>query len=85
MKKYLLATALAALTTPALAEPSCTPAESATPVWQAIKAFEEQGGEVMKFKINGGNCYEIYGKIDGRKMEVFFDPATGQELERIES
>lgn len=69
---------------PALAEPSCTGAEHASPVWQAIQSFEEAGGVVVSFKINDGNCYEIYGSVDGTNMEVFFDPATGAELDRIE-
>ncbi len=84
MKKYLLATTFAALSAPAFAGPSCTPPETAMPVWQVIRNFEEQGGEVVKFKIDDA-CYEIYGRIGGKKVEIYFDPATGKEIERNES
>ncbi|MDP5359404.1 MAG: PepSY domain-containing protein [Paracoccaceae bacterium] len=50
-----------------------------------MKSFEEEGGVVVSFKINSGGCYEIYGKVDGTNMEVFFDPNTGVELDRIEA
>ena len=85
MKKIILATLFAATAIPAFAEPSCNPGTEVKPVWEAIKAFEDEGGAVAKFKINSGGCYEIYGKIDGTNMEVFFDPNTGEELDRIEA
>jgi hypothetical protein len=85
MKKTLLATIMMLAAVPAFAEPSCNPGAELTPIWQSIKTFEDEGGEVMSFKINGGGCYEIYGKVDGANMEVFFDPNTGEELDRIEA
>ena len=48
-----------------------------------MKTFEEEGGKVLAFKINSGGCYEIYGSQNDTKMEVFFDPNTGAEIERI--
>ena len=48
-----------------------------------MKAFEEEGGKVLAFKINSGGCYEVYGTLGDAKMEVFYDPNTGAELERI--
>jgi hypothetical protein len=84
MKRFALAAAALVVAAPAFAEPSCEATETPTPVWQAIQSFEESGGVVISFKINDGNCYEIYGKADDTNMEVFFDPATGEELERIE-
>ena len=84
--RYLTAALLLCAAAPALAEPSCEAAtEAKTPVWQAIQSFEEEGGEVRSFKINSGNCYEIYGSLDGTNFEVFFDPATGEEVDRIAS
>ncbi|MDG1282864.1 MAG: PepSY domain-containing protein [Pseudorhodobacter sp.] len=83
MTKTLIAALLALAAAPAFAEPSCNPGTDLKPVWESIKTFEDQGGEVMSFKINDGGCYEIYGKVDGTKMEVFFDPNTGEELDRI--
>jgi hypothetical protein len=50
-----------------------------------LQKFEEEGGEVISFKINDSQCYEIYGKVDGVNMEIFFDPNTGEELDRIEA
>lgn len=85
MKKILCAAALLVSAAPAFAEPSCNPGTELKPVWEAMKSFEEEGGEVVSFKINSGGCYEIYGKVDGTNMEVFFDPNTGEEIERIEA
>ena len=73
MTKTLIAALLALAAAPAFAEPSCNPGTDLKPVWESIKSFEDQGGEVMSFKI----------KVDGTKMEVFFDPNTGEELDRI--
>jgi hypothetical protein len=85
MKKMLCAAALIAVGAPAFAEPSCTPGDATKPIWESMKAFEDSGGKVLSFKINDGMCYEIYGEVDGVKMEVFYDPNTGAELDRIES
>ena len=85
MKKFMLTTLAVTFATPLFAEPSCTPGDSLKPVWEAIKTFEDEGGEVLKFKINDGGCYEVYGKLDDTKMEVFFDPNTGVEIDRINS
>lgn len=85
MKKFLIPAILMFAAAPALAEPSCTPGDAVKPVWESLKAFEDAGGKVLSFKVNDGMCYEIYGEVDGVKMEVFFDPTTGSELERIKS
>jgi hypothetical protein len=83
MKKILLAALLSASAAPVFAEPSCTAGTDLKPVWESMKSFEDAGGTVVSFKTNEGGCYEIYGKIDGTNMEVFFDPNTGEELDRI--
>jgi hypothetical protein len=85
MKKMLYAAVLTIAAAPAFAEPTCTPGATLKPVWESMKAFEETGGVVLSFKVNDGQCYEIYGSVDGTKMEVFFDPNTGLELDRIEA
>ena len=85
MKTTLIAAFMTIVAAPALAEPACTPGADVTPVWQSLQKFKEEGGEVISFKINDGQCYEIYGKVDGTNMEIFFDPNTGEELERIEA
>ena len=35
----------------------------------------DEGYEVRKIKVEGG-CYEFYATKDGKKMEVFVNPAT---------
>ncbi len=85
MKKFAIALLLTATAAPAFAEPSCSPGATLKPVWESLKAFEDQGGKVLSFKTNDGGCYEIYGSVDGTNMEVFFDPNTSVELDRIEA
>ncbi len=85
MKTMFSAAVLMLLAAPVLAEPACTPGDVMKPVWESMQAFEEAGGKVLAFKVNDGMCYEIYGEVGGVKMEVFYDPNTGAELERIES
>ena len=82
MKKlYYVALPLALLTGPALAEPTCKTPAAATPMWQVAKSFEETGGTINAMKTTNG-CYEIYGHQKDRRVEVFYDPATGSEIER---
>lgn len=85
MKIATLAALMTLTAGAALAEPACTvPATgAAAPVWKALKAFEDEGGTVIAFKINDGACHEVYGTLDGTNMEVFYDPTTGAEIERI--
>jgi hypothetical protein len=83
MKHLSIALFATLCATPLMAEPACAPATDPAPVWQAIQSFEAEGGTIIAFKINGGGCYEIYGKLNGKKMEVFFDPNTGKELGRL--
>lgn len=85
MKKTIIAALMAVAAAPAFAEPSCTPGDALKPVWESIQKFEEEGGGVVAFKVNSGGCYEIYGTVDGTNMEVFYDPNTGEEIERIEA
>lgn len=84
MNKFALAALFAAIAAPALAEPACSPGNAVKPVWESIKSFEENGGKMIAFKINDGGCYEVYGSVSDKKFEVFFDPNTGAEMERIE-
>jgi hypothetical protein len=85
MNKIILTSAFALFATTGLAfaEPSCTPGASVKPMWESLKTFESAGGVVLQMKINPGKCYEVYGKIDGKKFEVFYDPNTGAEIGRI--
>lgn len=54
MKTTLIAALLTLAAAPAFAEPACTPGAEVTPVWQSLQKFEEEGGEVISFKINDG-------------------------------
>ena len=85
MKKTLIAALITVCPAPVFAEPACTPGTDLKPVWESMKAFETEGGTVIAFKTNSGGCYEIYGSLNGTKMEVFFDPNTGEELDRIDA
>lgn len=82
--RHLLATLSLLATSAAFASPSCnTPREQ----WMKESDFkarlEQQGYQIKTFKVTKGNCYEIYGQDKtGRRVEIYFDPTTGAELER---
>ncbi len=69
---------------PALAEPDCKGDGPMKPMWETVKAFEEANGTVQIAKTTGDGCYEIYGRQNGHKVEIYFDPRTGAELDREE-
>ncbi len=78
MKSIIVSTALLAVAGMAMAEPSCNvPKDKWMPEAQFKKQAEAQGYQIKTFKVNKGQCYEIYGIKDGKKVEHFFDPATG--------
>jgi hypothetical protein len=53
------------------------------PMWELAQSFEQQGGTIQVMKVSDG-CYEIYGKITDKDVEIYFDPRTLAELEREE-
>jgi hypothetical protein len=71
----------ALLAGPALAAPSCDAGGPTLPMWQVARSFEEAGGSIQTMKSSDG-CYEIYGRQGDRRVEIYFDPRTGAELER---
>jgi len=83
MKSTFVAALLVAATGAAMAGPTCTaPKET----WKNEAAFQaelkQQGYEIKTFKVSKGKCYEIYGfDKTGKKVEIYFDPATGKALE----
>jgi hypothetical protein len=83
MRKTLIAAALplAFIAAPAFAGPDCGAAARTTPMWQVAKSFEEAGGAIREMKIEDG-CYEIKGYQAEHRVEVYFDPTSGVELER---
>ena len=81
MRALLLATFFAMCSGVALAGPQCTSASKEK--WlteEAMKAKVTALGYTYKvFKVTDGNCYEIYGfNKSGQRVEVYFDPVTGQ-------
>lgn len=65
----------------AMAEPACSvPKDKWMPEAQFKKQAEAQGYTIKTFKVNKGQCYEIYGMKDGKKVEHWFDPATGARV-----
>ena len=76
-------TALSFGASAAFAEPKCdVPKEK----WMKEADFkakvEAQGYKIKTFKVTKNDCYEIYGfDKDGKKVEIYFNPETGAELE----
>ena len=68
----------------AVAGPTCTVPQEKWMKEADFKAMvEKQGYQIKTFKVSKGKCYEIYGMDKaGQKVEIYFDPATGAELER---
>jgi hypothetical protein len=69
---------------PAFAEPECTGDGPMKPMWETVRGFEDAKGTVDIAKMTRDGCYEIYGRQNGHKVEIYFDPRTGAELEREE-
>lgn len=65
----------------ALADPSCEAVGDTLPMWQIAKGFEEAGGTIQTLKTSDG-CFEIYGRQNDKKVEIYYDPHTGAELQR---
>jgi len=78
MKKIVLAVSLVALTGFAMAGPSCTvPKDKWLKEADFKKDLVSQGYQIKTFKVSNG-CYEIYGTDKaGKRVEIYFDPATG--------
>jgi len=85
MQRTLITSALIALaSTAALAGPACNVPQNQ---WMKEGDFrakmEQQGYQVKTFKVSKGQCYEIYGfDKAGKKVEIYFDPATAAMLEQ---
>jgi hypothetical protein len=83
MKTIFLTPLLLALSSAAMAGPTCTAAKA---TWMAEadfkKGLEAQGYQIKTFKVSKGQCYEIYGfDKAGKKVEIYFDPVTAAVLE----
>jgi len=84
MKLQLTALVLALGSVAAFAGPACNVPQDKWMKEADFKAQKEKEGYRIKtFKVSKGQCYEIYGfDKDGKKVEIYFDPATGSELVR---
>lgn len=81
MKSFALSAVLLAVSGLAMAEPSCdVPKEKWMPEATFKKSAEDQGYSIKTFKVNKGQCYEVYGKKDGKNVEHWFNPETGARV-----
>ncbi len=80
----LTAIVLALGASAAFAGPTCNvPRETWIKEADFKAQIEKQGYQIKTFKISAGKCYEIYGfDKAGKRVEIYFDPASGAELER---
>lgn len=67
----------------AVADPNCSKMTTGLPMWQVAKSFEDQGGTIREMKVSDG-CYEIYGSQNKKKVEIYYSPSDGSELQREE-
>ena len=81
MKTLALGLVALAFAAPAFADPNCEGTKATMPMWQVAKGFEDAGGTIREMKVSDG-CYEIYGANGKTKLEIYYDPATGAELQR---
>lgn len=74
---------LASTTTAVWAGPTCQVPEAQWMKEGDFKAkIEAQGYQIKTFKVSKGKCYEIYGTDKaGKKVEIYFNPATGAVVE----
>ena len=81
MKKVVLALAIVAATGIAMAGPSCNvPKEKWMKETDFKNGLVSQGYQIKTFKVSNG-CYEIYGTDKaGKRVEIYFDPATGTPI-----
>ena len=83
MKTIAVAALMVVVSGVALAGPKCDqPKDKWMPEAQFKKGLEDKGYQIKTFKVSSGQCYEIYGTDKaGKKVEIYFDPATAAVLE----
>lgn len=85
--KYLFSVLVLAASVSSFAKVDCT--AEPKDKWQNQDAFKKQLEATYKikvFKVTEGNCYEIYGHDKaGKKVEIYFNPVTGEKVkERVQ-
>lgn len=84
MRGAMVVLALLSMCGSALAEPKCT--SELKDKWinesEMKLKIAALGYQAKVFRVSKGNCYEIYG-LDktGRRIEVYFNPITGNIVE----
>ena len=83
MNRLLILIAALLTATAATAGPTCkAPKESWMKEADFKARLEGEGYKIKTFKVTKGQCYEIYGfDKAGKKVEIYFDPATAAVLE----
>lgn len=85
MMKLKYATVLFAVVAgTAMAGPTCSVPQAQWMKESDFKAkLEKEGYQIKTFKVSKGQCYEIYGfDKSGKKVEIYFDPASAAVLEQ---
>lgn len=80
MQKILIAALVSLVALPALASDRCHVEKSKwRPVDELKTELSAKGWTISNVKTEDG-CYEVYGKDEkGKRVEIFFDPATFEE------
>ncbi|WP_134682375.1 PepSY domain-containing protein [Paracoccus ravus] len=80
MRKFLILTVAVLTAAPALAADRCDVDKAKWRPVEELKAeLASKGWTVSNVKEEDG-CYEVYGKdASGKRVEIFFDPATFEE------
>lgn len=83
MKTLLISALLVAISSAAFAGPTCNvPKDKWMKEADFKAALTAQGYQIKTFKVSKGECYEIYGfDKSGKKVEIYFNPATAAILE----
>ena len=88
MRRLASLLALAVLSSPALADPTC--ASGPKEKWLSEDAMKQKivalGYKYDVFKVTKGNCFEIYGRDKaGARVEIYFNPLTGEVVNEFKN
>jgi hypothetical protein len=88
MRHIIVCLAFMTMCGPAMAEPKCT--SEPKDKWISESEMKSKvaglGYQAKIFKVTKGNCYEIYGlDKSGKRIEIYFNPITGNIVEEHKS
>ena len=81
--RTLISVAALLVAGPAFAGPHCTnePQSNWLSKDEMVKRIKADDYKISVFKVTSGKCYEIYGRDkNGRRVEVYFHPMTGEAV-----